>query len=175
MLFSKSVAGVEFQPERGRMRPQQCDWFGELAARAAPAKFWIRKIALMAIGISEIVLTGLGNAIELVLWHVFGQPVARVLREVELVQPRMPVHANDLADPISVNLQALPIHANPVDLAVPFRWQTDVAGDPDLKIEFLVGADSEVLPAVGLVLWQVRQNDGRLWRVVQVAFDVVDL
>src|SRR5262249_17749094 len=88
---------------------------------------------------------------------------------------RMPVHANDLADPVGVNLEALTIQTDAVDFAVPLRGHTDVAGNPDLEIELLVRSDREVLPAVWLVLWQVGQNDGRFRWIVEVVFDVVDL
>src|SRR5215831_7294653 len=67
ILVAESVAGVKLQPKRGRMGSEQRDWLAELAARVPPTEFRIREIALVAVGIAEIVLAGLGNAIELVL------------------------------------------------------------------------------------------------------------
>src|SRR4029079_16645959 len=127
---------------------------GEFAAGTAPAVFRIGEVALVAIGIAEVVLAGLGDAIELVLGHVLREPVARVLRKVELLQRRMPVHSHDLADAVGVDLEVLAIESDANDPGVPLRWQADVARRADLKVELLVGANGEVFPAVRLVLWQ---------------------
>src|SRR5216684_1435758 len=175
IFISKSAAGVELQAERGRMGPEQCDRLGELAARVPPTEFRVREVALVAIGIAEVVLAGLGDAIELVLRQVLRQPIARVLGEVELLQRRMPVHSHDLADTVGVDLEALPIESDAIDLAVPLRRQADVAGRADLEVELLVRANGEVFPAVRLFLWQIAQDDGGLWRVVEVVLDLLDL
>src|SRR6266404_820315 len=175
IFISKSVAGVELQAKRGRMGPEQCDGLGELAARAPPTEFRVGEVALVAIGIAEVVLAGLGDAIEFVLRHVLRQPIARVLGEIELLQRRMPVHSQDLADTVRVDLEALPIESDAIDLAVPLRWQADVAGGADLEVELLVRANGEVFPTVRLVLWQIAQDDGGLRRVVEVVLDLLDL
>src|SRR5262245_22964169 len=78
-------AGVEAHPQRRRMWTQQCDRLGELIAGATPSEFLVRDVALVAIGEAEIVLAGLGQAVELVLGYIFGQPVALVFSKVELL------------------------------------------------------------------------------------------
>src|ERR1700722_18383139 len=78
------LAGVEAHAERSRVRAHQADRRDELAARMAPAEFRIRNIALVAIGRAEA-LADLGDAVELVVRDVFGQPVAAVVGEVELL------------------------------------------------------------------------------------------
>ena len=49
------------------MRSQQRDRLGEFVARASPPEFLVRNVALVTIRKSEIVLTRLGEPIELVL------------------------------------------------------------------------------------------------------------
>ena len=44
------------------MGADQGDRLGELVARVAPAEFRIGEVALVAIGIAEVVLAGLGDA-----------------------------------------------------------------------------------------------------------------
>src|SRR5260370_6991152 len=77
----------------------------------------------------------------------------------------MPVHSHDLADTVGVDLEALAIESDAIDLAVPLRWHADVAGRADLEVELLVRAKGEVFPAVRLVLRRIAQDDGGLRRV----------
>ena len=62
VLRREHVAGVESHAERGRVRSEQRDRLGELVARAAPAEFRVRNVALVAIRKAEIVLARLGDA-----------------------------------------------------------------------------------------------------------------
>ena len=57
---------------------------------------------------------------------------------------------------------------------MPLGWHADVARCADLEIELLVGADGEKLPTVRFVLRQIDEDDGRLRRIVELVFDVVD-
>src|SRR5580704_1315329 len=175
IFIAQPVARVELQAKRGRMGPEQGDGLRELAAGVPPTEFRIGEGALVAIGIAEIVLAGLGDSIELVLRHVLRQPIARIFGEVELLQRRMPVHSHDLADTVGIDLEALAIESDAIDLAVPLRRHADVAGNADLEVELLVRANGEVFPAVRLVLWQIAQDDGGLRRIVEVVLDLLDL
>src|SRR5262249_60576934 len=66
------------------------------------------------------------------------------------------------------------IQVQTIDFGMPLGWHADVARRPDLEIEVLVGTDGEKFPTVRLVLWQVAEDDGRLWRIVEFVLDVVD-
>src|SRR5262245_33459289 len=157
------------------MGSEQGNRLGELAARVPPAEFRVREVALVAIGIAEVVLAGLCDPIELVLRDVFGQPVARVFGEIELLQGRMPIHADDLADAMGVDFKALTIETDTVDLGVPLWRYADVAGRANLEAKLLVGAAGEVFPTVRLILRQIAQDDGWLRWVVEVVLDVLYL
>ena len=57
---------------------------------------------------------------------------------------------------------------------MPLGRHADVAGCADLEIQLLVGTDREIFPAVRLILREIAEDDGRLRRVVELVFDVVD-
>src|SRR5262249_17655628 len=65
VFAAEPVNRVELQTERGTVGPEQRDRLGELAALASPAEFRIGEVALVAVGIAEVVLAGLGDTIEL--------------------------------------------------------------------------------------------------------------
>ena len=69
------------------MRSQQRDRLGEFVARASPPEFLVRNVALVTIRKSEIVLTRLGEPIELVLRYFLREPIAAVFGEVEPAAP----------------------------------------------------------------------------------------
>src|SRR5439155_2671878 len=117
-------------------------------AAAAPAELLVQKIAAGAIGEAEIVLTRIGEPVQLVVRLVFGEPVALVLGEIELLQARMPIHANDLAGAASHHFHAAAIEVDAADLGVPFRRHADVAWRADVEIELVVRPDAEEFPAM---------------------------
>src|SRR5262249_25920292 len=165
---------VEAHAQGSRVRPEQRNRLGELVARVAPSELLVRDVALVTVREAEVVLAGLGHPVEFVFGNVFRQPVALVFREVKLLERRMPVHADDLADAGGNHLQPTAIQVQTIDFGMPLGWHADVARRTDLEIELLVGTDGEKFPTVRLVLWQVAEDDGRLWRIVEFALDVVD-
>ena len=175
VLRRERVPGVELDAERSGVRPQQGDRLGELVARMAPAELRIRNVALVAIGITEVVFARLGQPVELVVRQFLRHPVAGVLGEVELLERRVPVHADDLAHPARHHLDAAAVEVDTADLRVRLRRHADVARRADVEIQLVVGSDGQILPAVRLVLRQIAVDDGGLRRVVEVVLDLVDL
>ena len=86
----------------------------------------------------------------------------------------MPIHPDDLPDAGGNHFQPAAIQVQAIDLGMPLGWHADVARCADLEIELLVGADGEKLPTVRFVLRQIDEDDGRLRRIVELVFDVVD-
>src|SRR4051812_39652708 len=104
----------------------------------------------MTIRKSEIVLARLREPIELVLRYVLRQPIAAVLGEVELPQHRVPVHSDDLPNPVCHHFRAAAVEIDTTELRMGGRRHADVTGCADVEIELVVGADGEELPAVRL-------------------------
>src|SRR5258707_4829561 len=86
----------------------------------------------------------------------------------------MPVPPHDLADAGGNALQPAAVQVETIDLGMPLGRHADVARRANLEIELLVGPDGEIFPTVRLVLRQVAEDDGRLRRVVELVFDVLD-
>src|SRR5262245_41282313 len=167
-------AGVEAHPQSPRVWAQQRERLGELIARVPPSELLVRDVALVAVGVAEIVLAGLSHSVEFVLGDVFRQPVATVFGEVELLGGWVPVHPDDLTDAGSDDFQPAAVQIETVDLGMALGRHADVARRADLEIELLVGPDGEIFPTVSFVLRQVTEDDGRLRRVVELVFDVFD-
>jgi hypothetical protein len=83
-------------PSAALCGPHQGDRRGELGAGAAPANLAVREIALVTIGKAKM-LANLGDTVELILRQVFRQPVAAIIREIEIFGDRMPVEAHRVA------------------------------------------------------------------------------
>src|SRR5262245_20538586 len=94
-------AGVEAHPQSPRVWAQQCERLGELIARAPPSELLVRDVALVAVGVAEIVLAGLSHSVEFVLGDVFRQPVATDFCGVKLFRGWMTVYRYDLMGVIS--------------------------------------------------------------------------
>ena len=157
------------------MRPQLRDRLHKLVAAVAPAELRVRDIAAVTIGIAEIVLAGMGESVELVVGLLLGEPVALVLGEIELLQCRVPIHPDDLANPAGHHFHAAAVEVDAADLGVGRRRHADVARRADVEIELVVRPDGQKLPAMRLVVRQIAIDEGRLRRVVELALDIVDL
>jgi len=80
-----------------------------------------------------------------------------------------------LSNPSRHDLRAATVEIDATDLRVGGRWHADVAWRADIKIELIVGANGEELPAVCLVLRQIVVDNNRLGRVVEVILDLLNL
>jgi hypothetical protein len=120
------------------------------------------------------VQAGARGVVELVVGLVVPHPVAPVIGEVEFPGRRMPVHTHAVTDAAREGFEAAAVGAQPDDLGVGVRRQTDVAGRPDVEVELAVGAEGEELPPVRLVLRQpVVDHDG-LRRIVEPILDPLE-
>src|SRR5206468_4447650 len=72
------------------------------------------------------------------------------------------------------DFQPAAVQIETIDLGMPLGRHADVARRANLEIELLVGPDGEIFPTVRLVLRQVAEDYGRLRRVVELVFDVLD-
>src|SRR6266850_306532 len=94
------------------------------------------------------VLPDLGDAIELVLGNVLGDPVAAVVGEVQFLRHRMPVEADRVAHAPGDDFHAAAVEIDAADLRMRVRRLTDVAGRADRNVELVVRPDADELPAV---------------------------
>ena len=176
VVFAREhVARIEAHAERRRMRPELRHRLGKLIAAVAPTEFRVGDVAAVAIGEAEIVLAGVGEAVELIVRLILRQPVALVLGEIQQLQHRVPIHADNLADTTCDDLHPAAVEVDAADLRVRRRRHADVARCADVEIELIVGPDGQEFPTVRRVVRQIAVDDRRLRRVVELAFDIVDL
>src|SRR5262245_12204860 len=97
-------------------------------------------------------LSNFGYAVELVLRHIFRQPVAAVIGEVELVVHRIPVEAHGVAYAPGNGLSTRTVKIDAADLTMRGTMQQVVARLAYLQIELFVRTNGDELPAVCLVL-----------------------
>src|ERR1700733_3681256 len=96
VLSRETVPGVELHAQHPHVRPDVQGRRCELAALVAHGVFRIRNVALVTIGIAEV-LTVLDQVVELVGRDVVAHPVARILGEPELAGSRIDVAADAVA------------------------------------------------------------------------------
>src|ERR1700730_15739489 len=97
VLGGKLVAGIELHAERSHMRAEIEHRRGEFRTFVTHREFRIRQVALMAIGIAEV-LADLGDHVELVARQIVADPVARVLGEPVFAGARIYVAAAAVAN-----------------------------------------------------------------------------
>jgi hypothetical protein len=158
------------------VRPEQHERLSELGfAVMPPTELGIRHIALVAIRKSEIVFARVGHTIELVLRELLGEPVTLIFGEVELPRDRVPVHSNDLPDSTGDDFHVAAIQIDAADLGVGIRRHADVAGSADLEVEPVIRPHGQKFPPMRLVFRQIAVDHGGLERLINLAFDVLDL
>jgi len=111
-------AGVKAHSQRCRVRSQPRDRRGELIAAVAPTELRVEDIATAAMGKAEIVLPEVSQPVEFVLGKILGQPVALVFGKIELLQHRVPVHADDLACAARHDLRPTAVEIDAANLRV---------------------------------------------------------
>jgi hypothetical protein len=126
-----------------------------IAARMTPAILRVGEIALMAEREAEMLLARGGDAVELVFGNIFGEPVAAVVGEVELLRHRMPVESDRVAHVARNDFHVAAVEIHAADLRVRLGRHVDVAGRADRHVELVVGSDADELPAVRLVFWGI--------------------
>src|SRR5262249_5388141 len=135
----KHAAGVKAHAERGRMRAEQRDGRFIVAAAAAPAELVVGHSALVAIGIAEM-LSGLGDAVELVVGQILRQPIAAVVGEIKLLRYRVEIKPDRIAHSAYVHFRPAAVEVHAPDLSVGLGRKADVTGRPDVDVELVVGS-----------------------------------
>src|SRR5258706_1906473 len=97
VLGGELVAGIELHAERSDVGAEIEHRRGEFRTLVTHRKLRIGSVALVAIGVAEV-LAGLRNHVELVARHVVAHPVARVLGEPVLSGARIDVAADAIAN-----------------------------------------------------------------------------
>src|SRR5216684_4705630 len=174
ILGGEHLSGIEAHAERGGMRAEQRHRRLELAARAAPAELIVGNIALMAIGVAEM-LARLGDPVELVVRQLLRQPVAAVVGEVELLGHRMEIEADRIAHAAHIGFRAAAVEIDAPDLAVGLGRQADVTGRADIDVELVVWPHRDEFPAMRLVIGELVVDDDRLRRIVEIVLDLLEL
>jgi hypothetical protein len=127
----------------------------------------------MAIGIAEV-LAHLGQAVQLVVRHVLGEPVALVVGEVELARLRMEVEAHRVTHAAGHDLHAAAVQIDAADLGVFVGvGLADVARCAHGHVELSVGPDLDELPAVGDVARKLVVDRHGLGRIAELVLDAV--
>src|SRR5262245_26555718 len=173
ILGRKHGPGVEAHPERRSMRPKQGSWLDEVITRLAPPELRIGKIALMTVGIAEV-LPYLRRAIQLIVGQILREPVALVVGEPQLAGLRMKVKAHRVTHATRHDLRATAVEVDPADVRVLFGVRlADVAWRSHRHIELAIGADLDELPAVWDVAGELIVDRDRRGRAVELVLDVV--
>src|SRR5262249_4484658 len=133
----KHLASVKAHAERGRVRAEQRNGRLEVAAAAPPAKLVVGHIALVAIGIAEM-LPGLGDAVELVVGQILRQPIAAVVGEIELLRYGVEIKPDRVANSAHVGFRSAAVEIHAPDLSVGLGRKADVTGRSDVDVELVV-------------------------------------
>ena len=103
----------------------------------------------MAVRVAEVLLPGLGEAVQLVVGQILGPPVPLIVGEPELAGLGMEVEADGVADAAGHDLHAAAVEVDAADVRVLVGvGLADVAGRAHRQVELAVGADLDELPAV---------------------------
>src|SRR5215813_9076188 len=167
----KHLAGVKAHAERGRVRAEQRNRRLEVAAAAPPAKLVVGHIALVAIGIAEM-LPGLGDAVELVVGQILRQPIAAVVGEIKLLRYRVEIKPDRVANSTHVGFRSAAVEIHAPDLSVGLGRKADVTGRSDVDVEPVVGSRRDEFPPMRLVVGELTVDNDGLRRIIEVAFDV---
>src|SRR6266404_9126906 len=87
----------------------------------------------------------------------------------------MPVHSDDLPDPVRDDFRAAAVEIDTTELRVGGRRHADITWCAYIEIELVVGTDGEEFPAVRFVLGQIVVDNDRLGRVIEVVLDLLNL
>src|SRR5258707_11040420 len=147
VLGGELIAGVELHAERRHMRAEIEDGRGELRALVTHREFRIRQIALVAIGIAEM-LADLRDHVELVTRDVVAHPVAGVFREPVFSAARIDVAADAVANPERVDFGVAGFRIDAADLRHRGRRNADVEGRSEWQVHHAVLVDRDVFPAM---------------------------
>src|SRR5262245_3235129 len=131
-------------------------------------------IALVAIGIAEM-LSGVGDAVELVVGQVLRQPVATVVGEIKLLRYRVEIKPDRIADSAHMGFRPAAVEVHAPDLSVGVGRKADVTGRPDVDVELVVGSHRDEFPTVRLVVGELIVDNDGLRRIIEVVFDLFEL
>ena len=129
------------------MRPEIDDGRREFRALVTHREFRVRHIALVAIGIAEM-LADLRDHVELVARHVVADPVAGILREPVTPGARIDVAADAVADAERPDLGIAGLGIDAADLREAGRGDADVEGRSERHIEPAILVDGDVFPTM---------------------------
>src|SRR6185437_8436192 len=147
VLGGELVAGIELHAERSHVRAELEDRRGELRALVTHGEFRIGNVALVAIGIAEMLAHPIDH-VELVTRNVVTQPVAGVFREPVFAAARIDVAADRVADAKRPDFRVAGLGIDAADLRVAGRRNADVEGRSERNVEPAVLVGRQVFPAM---------------------------
>src|ERR1700692_3940929 len=127
VVGGKLVAGIELHAERSHMRAEIEHRRGEFRNFVTHREVRIRQVALMAIGIAEV-LADLGDHVELVARQIVADPVARVLGEPVFAGARIDVAADAVPNAERPDFSIAGLRIDAADLRYAGRRHADVEG-----------------------------------------------
>src|SRR6202166_2225948 len=150
VLGGELVAGIELHAERRHMRAEIEYRRGEFRTFVTHRELRIRQVALVAIGIAEM-LARLRDHVELVARQVVADPVAGVFSEPVFSGARIDVAADAVAHAERHQFGVAGLGIDAADLRDAGRRDADVEGRSERNVEPAILVGGEVLPAVGAI------------------------
>src|SRR3984957_324918 len=172
VVGGKLVAGVELHAERSHVRAEIEHRRGEFRALVTHRKLRVRRVALVAVGIAEM-LAQLRDHVELVARHVVAHPVAGVFGEPVFAVARIDVTADAVADAERHDFGVAGLGIDPADLRHPGRGNADVEGRSERNVEPAILVGREILPAMGGIGRHVVIDHLAVAELVEIGFGVV--
>ncbi len=174
VLGREHLARVEAHADRRDVRAELERRRRELLARAVLAELGIERVALVAVGVAEV-LSLARRHVQRVVRRVVAQPVASMVGEPELSGLRMKIEADRVAHALHIGLGDARLGIDTRNRRLEIRRHDDVARRADVVVELAVGSEREELPEMAwLVLWiEAVDDDLGRGRIVELVLDAV--
>src|SRR5690242_13831666 len=147
VLGREHASGIELHAERSHMGAELVGRRRKLRALVTHCEFRIRQIALVAIGIAEM-LAHLVDHVELVGGQVVADPVAGVFREPVLAGARIDVAADRVANAKRIDFRVAGLGIDAADLRDAGRRNADIEGRSKRNVEPAILVDRDIFPAM---------------------------
>src|SRR6266851_5930082 len=113
--------------------------------------------------------------VQFVWREVIAEPVPPIIGEPEFLGLRVPVKSHGVANPSGKDFEIGTVGFHPRDGRIAFVFALAyVAWCPDWDVEHPIRPKADEFPAMTPVSGKAVVHDDRLWRIVQVAFNIIE-
>src|SRR6185312_15331517 len=172
VLGGELASGIELHAERSDVGAELVNRRCELRALVTRREFRIRQIALVAIGIAEMLAHPVDH-VELVGGQVVADPVAGVFREPVFAGARIDVAADRVADAERIDFRVAGLGIDAADLRDAGRGNADIEGRSERNIEPAVLVDRDIFPAMRGIGRHVVIDHLALAEIVEIGLGIV--